>query len=92
MEYFSRFISIINLSPQHPATHGVLTLIAILHAEIIQWLRPEIGFLHRGTEKLLECNYYNSDIGSSDRSDYVSDFIEELFFNISLQRIINCYC
>ena len=51
-EYFS-FINlwtfnIINLGPQHPATHGVLRLIAILHGEIIQWISPEIGLLHRG--------------------------------------------
>ena len=52
-----------NSGPQHPATHGVLRSIAILHGEIIQWISPEIGLLHRGTEKLIECNYYNSNIG-----------------------------
>jgi len=56
---------IINLSPQHPATHGVLRLITISHAELIKWICPEIGLLHRGTEKLIECNYYNSNIGYS---------------------------
>ena len=64
-------IHIINLGPQHPATHGVLRLIAILHGEIIQWISPEIGLLHRGTEKLMECNYYNSNIGYFDRLDHV---------------------
>ena len=62
MKRLKRTFNIINLGPQHPATHGVLRLIAILHGEIIQWISPEIGLLHRGTEKLMECNYYNSNI------------------------------
>ena len=95
-EYFS-FINlwtfnIINLGPQHPATHGVLRLIAILHGEIIQWISPEIGLLHRGTEKLMECNYYNSNIGYFDRLDHVPGVIQELVFILILERIINCYC
>ena len=95
-EYFS-FINlwtfnIINLGPQHPATHGVLRLIAILHGEIIQWISPEIGLLHRGTEKLMECNYYNSNIGYFDRLDHVPCVIQELVFILIPERIINCYC
>lgn len=84
--------NIINSGPQHPATHGVLRSIAILHGEIIQWIYPEIGLLHRGTEKLIECNYYNSNIGYFDRSDHVSGVIQELVFILILERIINCYC
>ena len=67
MRWNKRTFNIINLGPQHPATHGVLRPIAILHGEIIQWISPEIGLLHRGTEKLMECNYYNSNIGYFDR-------------------------
>ena len=80
---------LINLGPVHPATHGVLRLIAILHGEILQWISPEIGLLHRGTEKLIECNYYNSNIGYSDRSDHVPGVIQELMFILLLERIIN---
>ena len=83
--------SIINLSPQHPATHGVLRLIAILNAEIIYWISPEIGLLHRGTEKLMECNYYNSNIGYFDRLDYVSCVIQELCYILVLERLFNSY-
>ena len=81
--------NIINSSPQHPATHGVLRSIAILHGEIIQWISPEIGLLHRGTEKLMECNYYNLNIGYSDRSDHVPGVIQEPAFILTLERIIN---
>ena len=69
------FIILINSGPQHPATHGVLRSIAILHGEIIQWISPEIGLLHRGTEKLFECNYYSSNIGYFDRLDHVPGVI-----------------
>ncbi len=74
--------TIINLGPQHPATHGVLRSIAILHGEIIQWISHEIGLLHRGTVKLLECNYYNFNIGYFDRSVHVSGVIQEFVFFI----------
>ena len=84
--------SIVNFGPQHPATHGVLRLISLLNGEIIIWLSPEIGLLHRGTEKLMECNYYNLNIGYFDRLDYVSGIIQELLFILTLERIINCYC
>jgi len=45
---------LLNFGPQHPSTHGVLRSIPILHGEIIQWIDPEIGLLHRGTEKLID--------------------------------------
>ena len=82
---------LLSLGPQHPATHGVLRLIPISHGEIIQFLSPEIGLLHRGSEKLIECNYYNSSIPYSDRSDYVSTVSQELLFVFTLERLINCY-
>ena len=45
MRWNKRTFNIINLGPQHPATHGVLRPIAILHGEIIQWISPELGLL-----------------------------------------------
>ena len=81
----------VNFGPQHPATHGVLRLISLLNGEIIQWISPEIGLLHRGTEKLMECNYYNLNIAYFDRSDHVPGVIQEPAFILTLERIINCY-
>jgi NADH:ubiquinone oxidoreductase subunit D len=43
-----------NLGPHHPSTHGVLRIITIVEGENLIWLQPEIGLLHRGTEKLIE--------------------------------------
>ena len=82
----------LNIGPQHPSTHGVLRLVSILNSEIIQWISPEIGLLHRGTEKLIECNYYNSSLPYFDRLDYVSTIIQEVLFILSIERLISCYC
>ena len=77
--------SLFNLGPQHPSTHGVLRLITILNGEIIQWLTQEIGLLHRGTEKFIECNYWSSSIiPYFDRLDYVSTITQLVKFHICL--------
>jgi len=65
--------------------------ISILHGEIIQYISPEIGLLHRGTEKLIECNYYLSSLPYFDRFDYVSTITQELLYVISLERLIGCF-
>lgn len=62
-----------------------------MNGEIIQWISPELGYLHRGTEKLLECNYYSSSIGYFDRFDYVSTISQELLFVHALERLLCCF-
>ena len=47
-----------NFGPQHPAAHGVLRLILEMDGEIVERADPHIGFLHRGTEKLIEPKTY----------------------------------
>ena len=82
---------IFNFGPQHPSTHGVLRLITILYGEMIQWISPEIGLLHRGTEKLIDLHYYNSSISYFDRFDYVSTITQELLWVHALERWLSCY-
>ncbi|MFA6206833.1 MAG: NADH-quinone oxidoreductase subunit D, partial [Methylocystis sp.] len=48
----------INFGPQHPAAHGVLRLILELDGEVVERVDPHVGFLHRGTEKLMESRTY----------------------------------
>lgn len=79
---------LINFGPQHPSTHGVLRLIIIIYGEIIQYLKVELGLLHRGSEKLIDCNYYNTSINYFDRLDYVSTIIQELLYIGSMERFI----
>ena len=50
---------IINMGPSHPATHGVLRLVLELDGEIITKATPDVGFLHRGDEKIAENMHYN---------------------------------
>ena len=85
------FDSLVNFGPQHPSTHGVLRLISILYGEIIRWIIPEIGLLHRGTEKLIDLHYYCASISYFDRFDYVSTITQELLFVHGLERLISCY-
>lgn len=62
----------LNMGPQHPATHGVLRLILKVDGEKILEVKPEIGYLHRGTEKLFENQPYPANIPHTDRMDYVA--------------------
>ena len=82
---------ILSFGPQHPSTHGVPRLIAILYGEIIQWITPEIGLLHRGTEKLIDLHYYNSSISYFDRFDHAPTTTQELLFIHALERLIGWY-
>lgn len=63
---------VLNFGPQHPAAHGVLRLIVTLHGEIIDDLKPDIGYLHRGFEKFGEARTYAQFLPYADRLDYVS--------------------
>ena len=51
-----------NLGPHHPSTHGVLRIISFVEGETVKWLQPEIGLLHRGSEKLIEKSNFNESI------------------------------
>ena len=66
-------------------------MITIIYGEIIQWIRSELGLLHRGSEKLIDCNYYNTSINYFDRLDYVSTIIQELLYVGGLERFIQSY-
>ena len=78
-----------NFGPQHPATHGVLRCISILHGEIIYSLIIEIGLLHRGTEKLIETNSNQSVTPYFARLDYVSTVTQEILFIETLEILIS---
>ena len=54
---------LINIGPQHPATHGVLRLVVELDGEVVVRVIPHIGYLHSGFEKLGEYRTYNQIIG-----------------------------
>src|SRR6266403_85576 len=63
---------ILNMGPSHPATHGVLRLVLELDGEVITKAMPDVGFLHRGDEKIAENMQYNQFVPYTDRLDYLA--------------------
>lgn len=63
---------VINIGPQHPATHGVLRLQTILEGETIRKIYPHCGYIHRGIEKMCESYTYPQTLALTDRLDYLS--------------------
>jgi len=73
----------LNLGPQHPSTHGVLRLILELDGEKIISCKPDVGYLHRGMEKMAEKLTYIQYLPTVDRIDYLAGFFySELLCNI----------
>ena len=66
---------IINVGPQHPATHGVLHLVVTLNGETIKKVEPHLGFIHRSIEKMCESLTYRQFIYVTSRMDYLSSHI-----------------
>jgi NADH-quinone oxidoreductase subunit D/NADH-quinone oxidoreductase subunit C/D len=66
---------IINIGPQHPATHGVLHLVITLNGETIKKVEPHLGYIHRSIEKMCESLTYRQFIYSTSRMDYLSAHI-----------------
>lgn len=79
----------LNFGPQHPAAHGVLRLVLDLDGEIVDRADPHIGFLHRGTEKLIEHKTYLQAIPYFDRLDYVSPMNQEHAFVLAIERLLD---
>ena len=63
---------VLNMGPSHPATHGVLRIVLELDGEIITKAGPDVGYLHRGDEKIAENMTYTQFIPYTDRLDYLA--------------------
>src|SRR5688572_12481792 len=79
---------IINHSPQHPSTHGVLRLEVLMDGEIVKEVVPHIGYLHRCFEKHGENLPYNQVIPFVDRLDYVASMNNEHAYAIGVERML----
>lgn len=66
---------VINIGPQHPATHGVLNLLVTLNGETVKKVQPHLGFIHRSIEKMCESLSYRQFIYVTSRMDYLSSHI-----------------
>ena len=77
----------INIGPQHPSTHGVLQIIAELDGENIVNCETEIGYLHRGMEKLAENRTYLQYLPMVDRVDYLGGFFNSFAFCDAVENL-----
>ncbi|MCC7491686.1 MAG: NADH-quinone oxidoreductase subunit D [Fimbriimonadaceae bacterium] len=77
----------VNMGPQHPSTHGVLRLIVELDGEVVQAVKPVVGYLHTGMEKELEDQRYIQGITVTDRMDYLSPLSNNLAYVLSIEQL-----
>lgn len=80
---------ILNYGPHHPSTHGIMRLVLTLQGEKILACTPEIGYLHRGVEKLIENKNFLSIIPYMDRLDYLAPAIQEHAYVRAIERLLN---
>ena len=78
---------ILNMGPQHPATHGVLRLVLRLDGETVVACVPELGYLHRGYEKLAENMTYYEFIPHTDRLDYISPMANNVAWVLAVEKL-----
>ena len=82
---------ILNMGPSHPATHGVLRLVLELDGEIITKADPEIGYLHRGDEKIAENMTYNQFIPYTDRLDYLAPLANNVAYSLAVEKLLGIH-
>ena len=78
---------VLNMGPQHPATHGVLRLLVKLDGETVVDCIPELGYLHRGYEKIAEACSYHEFIPHTDRLDYISPLANNVAYVLAVEKI-----
>lgn len=79
----------LNIGPQHPSTHGVLRLVAKVDGERAYDVKPVIGYMHRGYEKLAEVRTYPQITALVNRIDWVSGFANEIPFITAAERLMD---
>jgi len=80
---------VINMGPQHPATHGVLRLVLEIDGEIIVRLYPEIGYLHTGIEKTCEAKFYHQVVPLTDRINYLDPLANNLCYALAVEKLLS---
>ncbi|MGD9595902.1 NADH dehydrogenase (quinone) subunit D [Wolinella succinogenes] len=79
---------VINFGPQHPSAHGQLRLILELEGEKVTRAVPDVGYLHRGMEKMGENMIYNEFIPTTDRMDYIAASSNNHAFALTVEKLL----
>lgn len=79
---------VLNMGPSHPATHGVLRLLLELDGETITKADPDVGYLHRGDEKIAENMTYTQFIPYTDRLDYLAPLANNVAYALAVEKLM----
>jgi NADH-quinone oxidoreductase subunit D len=79
---------VLNMGPSHPATHGVLRIVLEMDGEIITKATPDVGYLHRGDEKIAENMTYTQFIPYTDRLDYLAPLANNVAFALAVEKLM----
>lgn len=79
---------VLNMGPSHPATHGVLRLLLELDGEIVTKAETNIGYLHRGDEKIAESMHYNQFVPYTDRLDYLAPLANNVAYTCAVEKLM----
>ena len=82
---------VLNMGPSHPSTHGVLRIILELDGEIITKAIPDIGYLHRGDEKIAENMTYTQFIPYTDRLDYLAPLANNVAYALAVEKLLGIH-
>lgn len=78
----------LNMGPSHPSTHGVLRIILELDGELITKATPDVGYLHRGDEKIAENMQYNQFVPYTDRLDYLAPLCNNVAYALAVEKLM----
>ncbi|MBI3878637.1 MAG: NADH dehydrogenase (quinone) subunit D [Verrucomicrobia bacterium] len=79
---------VLNMGPSHPSTHGVLRILLELDGEVITKAVPDIGYLHRGDEKIAENMTYTQFIPYTDRLDYLAPLANNVAYALAVEKLM----
>ena len=79
---------VLNMGPSHPSTHGVLRLVVTVDGETVRAVRPYVGYLHRGMEKIAENMTYTQFIPYTDRLDYLAPLSNNVAYIMAVEKLM----
>lgn len=82
---------VVNLGPQHPSTHGVFRMVAVLEGETVLSIKPVMGYLHRNHEKIGERNTFLQNMPFTDRLDYISSMSNNFGYALAVEKLMGIH-